>query len=303
MLRWILIFIIVGVVVYHSVKLFLPWEKRRALEHRTMYVLGIVGALTAIVPLMLLLFHLVRAGLPGLNLAFFAQVEKPDGVIGGGFANAIVGSVIIVAIAGLIGVPIGILSGIYLAEIGRGKGVAVIRFLAEVLTGLPSIIAGILGYTLIVIRTGHNSGIAASLALSFLMIPVVARVTEEAIRLVPKHLSEASYGLGVGQWRTIWHVVLPSARSGILTGVVLAIARAAGETAPLIFTALGTHDLVLNPNQTMSALPLAIYQNNGSPSSVNQQLAVTGALVLVILIGAVTALFRWFSARTQPGMG
>ncbi len=309
MIATLLIGSLVAVAVYQIGLRLLPWATQRKVRHLTTYGMGYLGSLLAIIPLVLLVAYLVKAGGPGLNWTFLTAAEKPVGQPGGGFANAIVGSGIIILLASLVGVPIGLLAGIYLAEVGKGWFAATIRFLAEVLTGLPSIIAGILAYTLFVMHLrnvpgwSNFNGVAGALALCFLMIPVITRVTEEAIRMVPNHLREASMGLGVGQWRTVWHVVLPAARSGILTGVVLAIARVGGETAPLLFTTLGTREIVTDPRQAMGALPLSIYFGAGSPSDLNVQLAITGALFLVIWIALVNIGIRWLSILTQPRLG
>lgn len=284
---------------YLAIVPILPWPLKRKVRHYSTHALGLAATVLALVPLALLVYYLVKAGAPGLNWQFFAEVQRPLGEPGSGMKHAIVGSLIIVGIAAAIGVPIGVGAGIYLSEFGRGKFAAVIRFLAEVLTGLPSIIAGILAYTMIVVRTGHFSGIAGSVALSVLMIPVITRVTEESIRLVPNNLREASLALGAPQWRTIWTVILPAARSGILTGIVLAVARVGGETAPLLFTTAGQTTLRTNPNEAMAALPLSIYLNSNQPFEVSRQLAITGALFLVVWIAAINLAVRMFAARSK----
>lgn len=309
MLRALVIGVPILLVVYVILANTLPWDQRRTLRHYATYFWGVLGTVVALVPLLMLLGYLFKEGAPGLTAAFFTHAELPDGQPGGGFANAMIGSVMVVGLAALIGVPIGVLAGIYLAEIGRGWVANAIRFLAEVLTGLPSIIAGILAYVLIVMHMGDRPGwsnfnaVAGAIALSFLMIPVITRVTEEAVRMVPAHLREASYGLGATQWRTVWSVVLPAARSGILTGVVLAVARAGGETAPLLFTIQGNRDIVWDPRNAVSALPLSIYNATQSPSDVNLKMAVTGALFLVILVALTNFGIRWFAVRSQPRLG
>ena len=277
-----------------------PWTIKRQLRHYATYVLGVAATLLAIVPLVMLVYYLVKAGAPGLNAQFFAEAQKPLGESGSGMRHAIIGSLIIVGRASLIGIPIGVGAGVYLAEVGKGKFAAAIRFLAEVLTGLPSIIAGILGYALIVARFGHFSGWAGAIALSVLMIPVITRVTEEAIRLVPRQLTEGSLALGAPQWKTVWHVVLPAARSAILTGIVLAVARVGGETAPLLFTSAGQSIVQFDPNKAMAALPLSIYLNANQPFDSSRQLAITGALFLVLWIALVNLAMRWLAIRTQP---
>jgi|GEM_PF-3327467 len=232
MIRALLIGGVAIVVIYTILILVLPWESRRRVRHLATYALGVCCTIVALIPLVMLVTYLVKAGAPGLGADFFTQVQKPIGEPGSGMKHAIIGSLIIVSLASAIGVPIGILCGIYLAEVGKGKFAAAIRFLSEVMTGLPSIIAGILGFALIVARYERFSAWAGALALSILMIPVVTRVTEEAIRLVPKALREASFGLGAQRWQTVVKVVLPSARSAILTGVILAVARGHPRCGP-----------------------------------------------------------------------
>lgn len=277
----------------------LPWRVRRQVRHVVTVATCGFGAVLAVVPLVLLIGYLVKNGAAGLNADFFTQTQRPFGEPHSGMLHAIIGSLIIVGSAAIIGVPIGILGGIYLSEFGHTKLATFIRFLADVLTGLPSIIAGILGYQLIVASTHSFSGLAGAVALSLLMIPVIARVTEESLRLVPKALREASLGLGVGPARTTWHVVLPAARSGILTGVILAIARVGGETAPLLFTTAGNTELVTNPSRAMAALPLSIFLNSSQPFDSSKQLAITGALFLVAWICLINVSVRWFATRAS----
>ncbi|HRF59686.1 MAG TPA: phosphate ABC transporter permease PstA [Fimbriimonadaceae bacterium] len=300
MIRALLIGGVAIVVIYTILILVLPWESRRRVRHLATYALGVCCTIVALIPLVMLVTYLVKAGAPGLGADFFTQVQKPIGEPGSGMKHAIIGSLIIVSLASAIGVPIGILCGIYLAEVGKGKFAAAIRFLSEVMTGLPSIIAGILGFALIVARYERFSAWAGALALSILMIPVVTRVTEEAIRLVPKALREASFGLGAQRWQTVVKVVLPSARSAILTGVILAVARVGGETAPLLFTAAGQSLVNTDPSRAMAALPLSIYLNANQPFDTSKQLAISGALFLVIWIAFVNFVIRWIAAKTQP---
>jgi phosphate transport system permease protein len=291
------------VLLYFAALRFGSWQWQRALRHYATYAVGIIATILALIPLALLAYYLVRAGLPGLDLTFFTEVQKPLGEVGSGMKHAILGSLVIVGLAALIGVPVGVLAGVYLAEVGKGKFAAAIRFLSEVLTGLPSIIAGILGYTLIVARFGNFSGWAGAIALSVLMIPVITRVTEEAIRLVPRQMREASMALGATHSQTVWKVVVPVAKSGILTGVVLAIARVGGETAPLLFTAAGQSVVNLDPGRAMAALPLSIFLNANQPFPVSKQLAVTGALFLVAVLALVNLGVRSYAASTQPRSG
>lgn len=301
-MRYVIWTVIVLLVVYAVVLRTLPWQTRRRVRHvATVCVCGL-GAFLAVIPLVFLLGYLVKDGIHGLNKDFFTQAQKPLSEPGSGMLHAIIGSVIIVGMAAVIGIPIGVLGGVYLSEYGKGKFAKVIRFLADVMTGLPSIIAGILGYQLIVVRAGGFSGLAGAIALSFLMIPVITRVTEESLHLVPKALREASLGLGVGISRTIWHVVLPAARSGILTGIILAVARVGGETAPLLFTTAGQSEITTNPMQAMAALPLSIYLNSSQPYDTSRQLAATGALFLVLWICLINVGVRYIASRSSVKM-
>lgn len=299
MIRATIVTILAMLVAYFGAMPFLTWRLRRKVRHFATISVCVFGSVVALIPLFLLITYLFKAGLPGLNVAFFTQSQKPLGEPGGGFFHAIVGSLIIVGIATLIGVPVGVLCGIWLSEVGKGRSVSVIRFLADVLTGLPSIIAGILGYELIVSQTKTFSGLAGSIALSILMIPVITRVTEESLKLVPKGLREASLGLGAGKAQTILRVVLPAARSGIFTGVILAVARVGGETAPLLFTAAGQSKVIWNPSEAMAALPLSIYLNSSQPFDVSQQLALTGALVLVLFVALVNVVVKLWVGKTS----
>ncbi|HRJ27249.1 MAG TPA: phosphate ABC transporter permease PstA [Fimbriimonadaceae bacterium] len=300
MLRAFVLGIPILIVIYYVVIGLLPFAQRRKARHAATLVLGGAAVVLALIPLVLLITHLVREGWGGLSLDFFTQDQKPIGQTGGGMRHAIIGSLIIVGMASCIGIPVGVLAGIYLAEVGKGKFAATIRFLSEVLTGLPSIIAGILGYTLIVMRYNQFSAIAGAVALAILMIPVITRVTEEAILLVPKSMREASYGLGSSQTQTVIKVVLPAARSAILTGIVLAVARVGGETAPLLLTAVGQSTLQTDVTKSMAALPLSIYLNANQPFDSSQQLAVTGALFLVLWIAFVNLTISAIAAKTRP---
>src|SRR5215472_10525553 len=198
-----------------------------------------IGALIVTVPLFLILGTVVVRGLPALNWAFITQMPKPIGETGGGVANAIMGSLEILAVASIIGVPLGVGCGIFLAEYGRNKWGNIVRFTADVLNGVPSIVMGMTAWALVVVTQGHFSLLAGSVALGIMMIPIISRTTEEVLLLVPQPIREAAWGLGIPHWRTILSVVVPTARQGILTSIVLAFARIAGETAPLMFTILG----------------------------------------------------------------
>lgn len=251
----------------------------------------VVGALVAIFA------YLVVKGAGSLNWSFLTQTPKPVGEPGGGMANALVGSVMILGLASLFGVPIGIGAGIYLAEYGRNRLGQLIRFTADVLNGVPSIVIGLVAYSLVVLRQGHFSGFAGGVALAIMMIPTVIRSTEEMLLLVPQPVREAAFGLGIPQWRTTLSITLPTARSGIITGVMLAFARVAGETAPLLFTAFGNQFWSFSPNQPIAALPLQIFTYAISPFDEWHRQAWAGALMLVILIVGTTTLVRFVFMR------
>src|SRR5215467_2784630 len=256
----------------------------------------VVGALVAIFA------YLVLKGAGSLNWAFLTQPPKPVGEVGGGMDNALVGSVIILAIASLFGVPIGIGAGVYLAEYGRGGRLAdLVRFTADVLNGVPSIVIGLVAYGLVVVQQRHFSALAGGVALAIMMIPTVARATEEMLLLVPQAVREAALGLGIPQWRTTISITLATARAGIITGVMLAFARIAGETAPLLFTALGNQFWSLSPNQPIAALPLQIFTYSTSPFEDWIRQAWAGALMLVILIVGTTTVVRFVFLRRMLG--
>jgi phosphate transport system permease protein len=270
---------------------------RRRLTN-SLAVAGItLATLIVTVPLFLLLGTVVRRGLPSLNWSFLTQIPKPVGEAGGGMANAIAGSLMLLVIASAIGVPLGIGCGIYLAEYGRNRRGDFIRFTADILNGVPSIVIGLTVYALVVISQRHFSLLAGSIALGLMMIPTVARTTEEVLLLVPQSIREAALGLGIPHWRTIVSVVLPSAASGILTSVMLAFARIAGETAPLMFTAFGNQYWNLDPNQPTAALPLQIFNYAVMPYEQAHQQAWTGALVLIALVMTTVIVFRFGTGR------
>lgn len=256
----------------------------------------VVGALVAIFA------YLVFKGAGSLNWAFITQTPKPVGEPGGGMANALIGSIIILALASLIGVPIGIGAGVYLAEYGRGGWLGqLVRFTADVLNGVPSIVIGLVAYGLVVVEQRHFSAFAGGVALAIMMVPTVARATEEMLMLVPQPVREAALGLGIPQWRTTISITLATARAGIITGVMLAFARVAGETAPLLFTAFGNQFWSLSPNQPTAALPLQIFTYSTSPFEDWIRQAWAGALVLVLLIVGTTTLVRFVFMRRMLG--
>ena len=247
------------------------------------------AAIVAIIPLVTILAHLLVNGLGKLTPSFFTQLPSPPGVRGGGVANAIVGSGLLVAIAMTVAVPVGIGAGLYLAEHRRGRFALAVRVLADVLSGLPSIVLGIFAWELIVRPSGHFSAWAGGIALGLLVLPLVARATEEMVRLVPVALTEAALALGYSRWRTSLTVVLRTAMPGILTAVLIAMSRAAGETAPLLFTAFGNPFWSADPARPIAALPLQIYAYAQSPYDEWRAQAWAGGLVLVILVALISA--------------
>jgi phosphate transport system permease protein len=260
--------------------------------------LGVLATILVVSPLIAVFGYLVFKGFSSLNLAFFTQIPKPEGEVGGGMANAIVGSGVLLGMASLLGIPIGIGGGIYLAEFGRGTTLAnAVRFTADVLNGVPSIIMGIAGYALIVVHQHHFSAFSGGVALGIMMIPTVTRTTEEMLLMVPNSIREAALGLGVPNWRSVLSITLKTASPGVITGCMLAFARVAGETAPLLFTALGNQFMSIDPNREISALPLQIYIYAISPYDDQHRLAWAGALVLIVLIVLAVSLVRYVASR------
>jgi phosphate transport system permease protein len=240
----------------------------------------------------LLLAYVAMQGVKGLNLNLFTQLPTPPGVTGGGLKNAIFGTLELVAIGGAIGVPIGLLSGIFVAEYPRNRFSSVVRFCADVLNGIPSVVVGLFAYAAFVLPFGHFSAWAGGAALAVMMVPIVARTTEEIVKLVPQSYREAALGLGATKVQTIMRVVVPAAKSGILSGVMLAVARIAGETAPLLFTAFGNDQLNTDPGQPVSSLTMKIYQYAGSPYDDWVSQAWAGALVLLLMVLVFSLLAR-----------
>ena len=263
----------------------------------------VAAGLSAIVvsALIAIFAYLAIKGASSLNWSFLTQTPKPVGEVGGGMANALVGSIMILIIASILGLPVGIGAGIYLAEYGQNRLGQLIRFTADVLNGVPSIVIGLVAYGLVVFEQGHFSALAGGVALAIMMVPILARTTEEMLRLVPQSVREAAFGLGIPQWRTTISITLATARSGIITGIMLAFARVAGETAPLLFTALGNQFWNLSPNQPMAALPLQIYVYANSPYEDWHRQAWAGALLLIIMIVGTTSLVRFVFRRRMLG--
>src|SRR3989440_3795555 len=258
---------------------------------------AVLAMLLVLLPLAAIFIYLMQRGLSSINWAFLTQTPKPVGEVGGGMANAIAGSGVILAIASLIGVPVGIGAGVFLAEYGRNRFGHAIRFTADVLNGVPSIVIGIVAYGIVVLTQRHFSALAGGVALSLMMIPTISRTTEEMLLLVPNSLREASYGLGISRWRTTLSITLRTATSGVITGVMLAFARVAGETAPLLFTAFGNQYWNFSMEQPTAALPLQIFTYAISPFDEWHRQAWAGALVLIVLIVVSVSAVRIAASR------
>jgi phosphate transport system permease protein len=258
---------------------------------------AVLAAALVILPLLAIFVYLLIKGIGSVNWAFLTQTPKPPGETGGGMANAIVGTGVVLAIASLIGVPLGIGSGIFLAEYGRNKFGDMIRFTADVLNGVPSIVVGLTAYSLIVERQKHFSALSGGIALGIMMIPTVGRATEEMLLMVPNVVREAAYGLGIPKWRTTLSITLRTASAGVITGCMLAFARVAGETAPLLFTAFGNQFWSLKLNQPIAALSLQVYSYAISPYDDWHKQAWAGSLILILLIVGSVAAVRIVTTR------
>jgi len=279
-------------------------SRRRALRRvksNVMVGLMIAAVIVAVLPLVFILAMLIIKGASSLNVAFFTRMPAPAGEVGGGVANAIVGTLIIVGTAALIGLPIGIGAGIYCAEYRSSRLAWLTRFVADVLNGTPSIVIGVFAWAMIVARQKHFSALAGSAALAMLMIPMVLRTTEEMIKLVPNSLREAALALGYPRWRTTLLVVVRSTLPGIVTGSMLAIARIAGETAPLLFTALGSQYFSTKLSQPMAALPLTVFTYATGPYEEWHRFAWASALVLILVVFVLSAAARFTIGRTRHG--
>jgi phosphate transport system permease protein len=266
---------------------------RRRLASGFMTGLVAVLAFTAVLALVLIVGHLIAKGASSLDLNFFVKSPVPAGQSGGGVANAIVGTALVVGMAALLGLPVGIGTGLYLAEYGSGRLGWVVRFVADVLNGTPSIVVGIFAWTWLVKPMGHFSALAGSVALAVLMVPMIARTTEEMVRLVPHSLREAALALGYPRWRTSLRIVARTALAGIVTGCLVGVARIAGETAPLLFTALGNLNFSTSINHPMQTLSLQIFSYATGPFEDWHRMAWAAALVLMGLVLLLALTARW----------
>ncbi len=275
-------------------------SSRRA-KNMLMGTLAAGAAALTVAALFLILVFLLTQGASAVNLDFFTHLPRSVGEPGGGMANAIVGSLILLALAACLGLPVGILGGIYLAKSRDPRLPTIVRFLADVLNGVPSIVIGIFAYTVVVLPMRRFSAMAGGVALAIIMLPIILRTTEEMVRLVPASLHEAALALGLPEWKVLLRVVLPTARAGIITGAMVAVARIAGETAPLLFTAFGNRYSYHGLDQPIAALPLQIFAYAISPYDDWHRQAWAGALVLIVLIFLATLVIRLVTGGRYQG--
>jgi phosphate transport system permease protein len=280
-----------------------PIALRRRITDHAMTGIAVLTVILVLVPLFAIFAYLVYRGIGSINWAFLTQTPKPVGEAGGGMANAIAGSAVILGLASLLGVPLGVGAGIYVAEYGQNRFGAAIRFTADVLNGVPSIVIGIVAYAIVVLHQKHFSALAGGAALAIMMVPTITRTTEDMLLLVPRALREAAYGLGIPRWRTTLSITLRTATSGVITGIMLAFARVAGETAPLLFTAFGNQFWNFKTSEPTAALPLQIFTYAISPYDEWHRQAWAGALVLIVLIVTAVAAVRFTVRRGTFGAG
>lgn len=276
-----------------------PHSQRRQRRSRLARVVLLAGMVVAVIPLVLILVEVFRRGAPAMNADFLTQIQPSSRRPGGGYVHGIIGSTYMVAFATLISVPLGILAAIYLVEYGKGLLTRVIRFFTDVMTGVPSIFVGIFVYALLVRDAGFGA-LMGGLGLAVLMLPIIVRSSEEMLRLVPEDQRAAAIGLGARKWQTILKVVLPNAAPGLVTGVMLAVARAAGETAVLILTALGSLRIVTAlQGEPIASITLLIYRGARQPFAEGQQRAWAGALLLIVVVLVMTLGARLITARAR----
>lgn len=274
-----------------------PYYMWRKSKNALMISLSILSAVLVMLPLLLIFYYALSQGIGAINLDFFTEMPKPVGETGGGMANALAGTGILIALGSVIGLPIGIFGGIYLAEYGSNPFGSAVRFLTDVLSGIPSIVVGVVAYVLVVLPMKRFSALAGGVALGLLTIPTVTRTTEEMIRLVPDSYREAALALGVPRWKTTLRVILPTALKGITTGILLALARAAGETAPLLFTALGNRFWSTAIDQPIASLTVFIFDYARAPFEDWNRQAWAAAFVLILLILILNVVFRVVTRR------
>ncbi len=280
------------------------WEKHNKIrKFKDMLFLAavLVSVIVAVVPLFSLLGYVFIKGVSAINLEFFYKLPTPVGEAGGGMGNALLGTFILVSLACVVGLPIGILGGLWLARWGEGKRGFIIRYAADVLSGIPTIVIGIFSYVLIVMTMKRFSAVAGGFALGMIMIPTVTRTTEEMVRMIPRTLYEAGLALGLPEWRVLLSIVLRSAWNGIFTGIMLSVARVAGETAPLVFTAFSSSYWNVSIDQPMASMTVQIYNYAISPFADWNAKAWAGSLTLVCIVFGITMLVRRFSKRVLYG--
>ena len=261
-----------------------PNHRRRQIENTVMQAGAFICAVLVVTPLVLVFYHLIKLGFSSVNLAFFTELPRAVGETGGGMGNAIIGTFILLAQAALLGVPVGVLGGVYLSEYGTPQINRWVRFFADILNGVPSIVWGLVVYGLVVVPMHGFSALAGGIVLGLMMVPLVMRTTEEVLHLVPGGYREASLALGISKWRTVLQIIVRTALTGIVTGVLLALARVAGETAPLLFTAFGNRYWSHSLTEPVSALSLQIFNYSQSPYDDWHRQAWAGALVLLLLV-------------------
>jgi len=277
----------------------MTYATRRKIVSRIAEVFCGVAVLLALLPLAMILFYVIKEGVSSLNLAFFIHTPRPVGEMGGGMANAIVGTLILIGLASLFAVPVGCIAGVHLSEYPETRFSSAVRFAADVLNGVPSIVIGIFAYGLVVLPVKHFSAIAGGVALGLLMLPIVVRTTEELLRLVPSGLREGALALGATRSRAVFSVILPAALPGILTGILVAIARVAGETAPLLFTALNNTYWSTNITQPIASLTVQVFTYALSPYDDQHRQAWAGAFLLVMIILSLSIVARLAVRRLE----
>jgi len=273
--------------------------RRRKAYGNIMLAGSLLAALSCVMLLFWILGYVFIKGIAGINVAFFTELMTPVGVPGGGMANAIVGSIIVVGMAALMAVPVGVATAIYLSEYGRGIFAETVRFVSDVLSGVPAIVAGIVAYALVVKPMGRFSAFSGSVALAILMLPIIIRSSEEIFKTVPDTLREASLALGVPRWRTILKIVLTTASGGLVTGIMLSVARVGGEAAPLLFTAFSNSFWSFRPDQPIATLPVQLFNYAISPYDDWHQKAWAAALVLIFMVLVMNILAKWFALRKR----
>ncbi len=273
---------------------------RRKVTGHVMMGLSVLAAVGAVIVLFWILGYVFVKGILGVNLDFFTKLPTPVGVEGGGLANAVVGSIEVVGMAALIAVPVGVSTAVYLSEYGKGRFAGAVRFVSDVLSGVPAIVAGIVAYALVVAPMGRFSAFSGSVALALLMLPIIIRSSEEIFRTVPDTLREASLALGVPRWKTILSVVIKTASGGLVTGIMLAVARVGGEAAPLLFTAFSNSFWNLRPDQPIATLPVSIFNYAISPYDDWHRKAWAAALVLIFMVLVLNVWSKWYAMRRKP---